>query len=338
MTYLRFPWAISNGDKVEPPAEEQVDDSVSYEEGYSSRYSEDPATSGTAKRIERNEYNGALFRYSTEIQQYQQNGFPNFIPSSENGSSPFPYALNSILRIGTSIFQSNTAANVTTPPDASWDDVTDSIRNKTPTAQDFVTPGAIIWNKPAGCKYIFYEVLGAGGGGGGTGPTSAVTKGGGGGGGGGFSKGILNVISISSLNGNIGAGGAGGTGTGGGDDGTSTTFDSVTCNGGEGGNSAVDDSIVGGLSGNGGTASSTLGTGIINITGGAGGQPSPASVQSGFGGGTYYGPSVQGVTADVGVDALDFGCGGGGGTERFNDGPFAGGSGLGGRIYIVEFY
>jgi hypothetical protein len=329
MTYLRFPWATSNGDKVEPPAEEQVDDSVSYEEGFSARYSEDPATSGTARRIERNEYNGALFRYSTEIQQYQENGFPDFIPSGENGGSPFSYPLNAILRQGTSIFQSNTAANVTTPPDASWDEISNTLKTNIPTQQTFTANGT--WNRPTGVKYIVLKIIGGGGGGG---STSSVSNRPGGGGGGGYIEETIDVTSIASASVVIGAAGAAASaGNNNGGNGGNTVWNgTLTASGGDGGLLGGSASGIITKSGRGGAVSGGSAN-SVSAVGDDGGPPANSvDTASGHGGGnTLYGIN-EGVTFGAGDTAEGHGVGGSG-----SGAVTSGGAGSAGVVMVTEY-
>lgn len=357
MTYLRFPWATSNGDKVEPPAEEQVDDSVSYEEGYSSRYSEDPATSGTAKRIERNEYNGALFRYSTEIQQYQENGTPAFITSGENGGSPFSYPIKATVFLGGIIFRSNTASNVTTPPDASWDDISNPLTSLTgsngititgtgnerdvvgppkivPTVQIFDSPGANTWNRPTDCTYIILEMVGGGAGGGGSG--FAIDGGGGGGGSGGYIREIIDVTGDASSTLDVGASGDGGNSGANGFPGSGSTFllSPATAEGGSGGinaSSGAQGGIGGINTGVSGSILSEQGSG-----GDSGSLPGNGSL-SGGGGSSYFGSGTGSVAGDsAGINAGDAGAAGSGASSIVAGA--SGGNGSAGIIVITEYY
>lgn len=129
--YIRFPFAVDAVDKVRPPDETQLDNSVSFQSGYPVQYEQDPTTVGTARRIERDEFNGLMFSAFQEIQQYQQFGIPNFITAAQNGGTSFPYGLNATVRrdpgSGSRIYQSLAASNDTTPPGANWRDITDSI-------------------------------------------------------------------------------------------------------------------------------------------------------------------------------------------------------------------
>lgn len=131
MTYIRTPFA-NVGDKTAIPNDAQVDNSVSFAEGYTLQYSLDPATEATARRIERDKYNQLLNIVTAEIQQYQQFSIPLFITSADNGGVAFPYSIGAQVRFdpgaGTRVYQSLTNTNVTDPTDTgNWFDVTDVI-------------------------------------------------------------------------------------------------------------------------------------------------------------------------------------------------------------------
>lgn len=111
--YYRVPFG-AGGDRTAIPVDTQGDGSVSYTEGYGDDYSKSRLTDPAALTIPRDQFNQALFDITTNLQQYQQFGFPNFISSSDNGGTAFPYAINATVRYTdgvnyTSLVGSNTA-------------------------------------------------------------------------------------------------------------------------------------------------------------------------------------------------------------------------------------
>lgn len=96
MAYIRIPFANA-GDRNEVPAE-SVDGAISFTTGYGPRYSEDPDTSATARRIQRINFNGLMFRAFFELQQYQQFGVPEYILPADNNAVPFPYSTGALVR------------------------------------------------------------------------------------------------------------------------------------------------------------------------------------------------------------------------------------------------
>lgn len=96
MAYIRIPFAES-GDREAVP-ETTPDTSVSQTTGYTAAYAADPLTDPTARRIEREEFNGLIHALATEIQQYQQFGVADFITTAENAGAPFPYSRDALVR------------------------------------------------------------------------------------------------------------------------------------------------------------------------------------------------------------------------------------------------
>jgi hypothetical protein len=118
MTYFRRTFAQS-GDKTAVPIDDPSDGSVSYETGYGAQYSQDPTTTATARRIERPKYNQLLSDITTEVQRYQQNAWPEFITTSDNGGSPFSYSKGATVRYSGSVYRSLIDSNTSTPADDS---------------------------------------------------------------------------------------------------------------------------------------------------------------------------------------------------------------------------
>lgn len=118
--YFRFPFANS-GDKAAIPQTVQPDGSVSYPDGFGIDYQLDPDTDPDALNIPRLQFNQLMYAMTLAIQQYQQLGFPDFITTSDNGGSPFSYAIGAHVRYddggGFKTYYSLVGANTALPTD-----------------------------------------------------------------------------------------------------------------------------------------------------------------------------------------------------------------------------
>ena len=121
-TYIRTPFAQS-GDTTPIPVPIQIDNTVSWTQGYGPQYQANQETDPSALDVERDKQNYLFNVISGGVQQYQQNGFPDFITSSDNGGSPFPYDINAIVRYnpgsGVNLYISLTSSNTNLPTDTS---------------------------------------------------------------------------------------------------------------------------------------------------------------------------------------------------------------------------
>ena len=181
--------------------------------------------------------------------------------------------------------------------------------------QTFTVSGT--FTVPAGVTSINVECWGAGGAGGGS---SANNNGGSGGGGGGYASASLTVTPNQSIPFTVGVGGTGVV-AGNGNDGTSTSFLTLTSNGGTGGAANTGAAGIGG-SASGGTTNTTGNNGIVGANSGGNG-----------GAGANGGAGGTGSTNAVGGDGASPGGGGGGG-ERGGGNNYAGGNGGTGRVVI----
>lgn len=201
---------------------------------------------------------------------------------------------------------------------------------------------------------LYCSVIATGGGGGGGGADAGFSGtnvgGGGGGGAGGTSKKVFSAATIgASQSVTIGsAGTAGSTAGGNGGNGGNTTFGALlTANGGTGGTGDTGGfAYTSKTGGAGGTASS----GTVNITGGSGASAvgldtgSFAFVLAGVGGASYFGGGGRGGTLATTTTAITaagqnggaYGSGGGGGATTDAAG-IAGGAGVAGVVYVVEY-
>lgn len=112
-TFIKIPFAQS-GDKTNPP-DTDVAGGVNWTQGYGTAYSKDPAADPSAKRIEREEFNGVLNRLSTAIREIQYNGITPYITPSDNGGSAFAYDKGVLVLYQEEVYQSRIAGNVSLP-------------------------------------------------------------------------------------------------------------------------------------------------------------------------------------------------------------------------------
>lgn len=124
--FFIFPFATS-GDRVAVPDDPPINNSMSYENGFTPPYQGDWPTDVTAIPIPRTQTNQYLYDITNAIQQYQKEGFPDFITSADNGGSPFPYDIYAIVRhdpgSGIQIYQSLDTNNTDTPPSSKWQNI-----------------------------------------------------------------------------------------------------------------------------------------------------------------------------------------------------------------------
>jgi len=119
--YYPIPFATA-GDKAAIPDDYQPSGSVNYESGYGPDYELVLGVDPAAKPFPRDQNNQMMFDITENIQQYQQNGTPEFITTSDNGGSPFPYSKNARVRYdngsGYEVYTSLVDNNTSLPPDA----------------------------------------------------------------------------------------------------------------------------------------------------------------------------------------------------------------------------
>lgn len=118
--YFKVPFA-DGGDKTAIPNLEQPDGSVSYTEGFGPDYELDPLVFPDAKDVPRNQTNELFYETTLALQQYQENGTPDFITTVDNDGDPFPYTKGARVRYdngdGFKIYQSLVDDNESLPTD-----------------------------------------------------------------------------------------------------------------------------------------------------------------------------------------------------------------------------
>lgn len=125
-TLIKIPFAQS-GDKTVPP-DTDASGGVNWTQGYPISYSKDPATDPSAKRIEREDFNGILNIITTAINEIQKSGIAPFITAADNGGSPFSYSKSAMVSLGGVIYISGFDNNTSTPPSAAWYEVPNQIQ------------------------------------------------------------------------------------------------------------------------------------------------------------------------------------------------------------------
>lgn len=218
-----------------------------------------------------------------------------------------------------------------------------------PDVQVFTVAGAATWTKPAGARWVFVEVIGAGGGSGGTDASTSTTAGesGCGGGGGGARK----LFAASALGTTeqvtVGAGGAAAAaGINSGGTGGASSFSAVatlvTANGGDGGNgSGVSSGGTIASGGGGGTASG----GDVNLRGGFGANGRShdgSALRCSYGGAApFIGVSVRTTSASPasGLDGIA-NTGGGASATTTQGTAIARGGGMGatGLVTVITYF
>lgn len=129
--FFKIPFANS-GNVATIPRPSQVDGSVSFEKGFPIDYELDPDSDPAALDIPRDQFNELMLLISGAINIVQVHGFPDFITTSDNDGSPYPYDINSTVRFtngwagaGALNYYSLVDSNTATPTDATkWGLVT----------------------------------------------------------------------------------------------------------------------------------------------------------------------------------------------------------------------
>lgn len=115
--YFIDPFAL-DGDRVAIPDAAPGDGSVSYDIGFGIKYQQDPTTTGLD--IPRNQFNQLMFDITNALKILQGHGVPDFITSADNGGSPLPYDINSVVRYQNINYVSLINGNTDTPPTSNW--------------------------------------------------------------------------------------------------------------------------------------------------------------------------------------------------------------------------
>lgn len=113
----------SSGDRTAVPDTTQSNGAVNYADGYGPQYSEDITTSPTARRIDRDPFNQLGFDTTSNIQEWQRQFAPDFIPEASNGGTAVSYPLGMIVWDGAGYRRSRVANNTAVVTDnTNWED------------------------------------------------------------------------------------------------------------------------------------------------------------------------------------------------------------------------
>jgi hypothetical protein len=88
--YFKEPFAAA-GDKTPVPDDLQPSGNVSFNQGWGYDYQRNPQSDPLAKPVDRMEMNYLFAAVTENIKQFQENAFPEFITTEDNGGSPFIY-------------------------------------------------------------------------------------------------------------------------------------------------------------------------------------------------------------------------------------------------------
>ena len=94
--YIKYPFA-ENGNIEEIPNDTTEDGTVSFNQGYGTKYALNPKIDPNAKNIERTKMNYLFNILSSNIKQYQEIGFPEWIADKGDGN-PFAYQKDVIVK------------------------------------------------------------------------------------------------------------------------------------------------------------------------------------------------------------------------------------------------
>lgn len=109
-----------SGDRT-PISNSPIGTVVSYENGYPSEYEQDPEVNPlTARFVERVNENQFKHDMSSNIKEWQEQVYPEFITSANNEGSPFPYDKNAVVSFGGEYYISLFDANEDIPTTSKW--------------------------------------------------------------------------------------------------------------------------------------------------------------------------------------------------------------------------
>lgn len=95
--YFRIPFCAT-GTKTAVPDAHQTDGTVNYTDGYGPQYGLDKAVDPSALNIERDKMNELFYDITNALKTIQQQAYPDFITSSDNGGTPYSYSRGNTVR------------------------------------------------------------------------------------------------------------------------------------------------------------------------------------------------------------------------------------------------
>lgn len=107
------------GDRDSIPDTQSGED-VNYQTGYTAPYEADPETEPTAKLVERDKTNQLFNDITSNIKEWQEQAFPNFINAIDNGGVAFPYTAGTVVKYSGKNYKSLVDNNQTIPTSSDW--------------------------------------------------------------------------------------------------------------------------------------------------------------------------------------------------------------------------
>lgn len=344
--FYKYPFAISPDTPLStnPVPTSSATPYMSYQNGYTVNYQEDLLNNVNALPLIRTQMNVLFNDITTNIQQYQIQGTPNWITNAQNLGVAFPYPLYArVLYTDGKIYENQLLNNTAVPGSSPGTDNWLIISGGNEIAVNVVVIGSTGTYTPSANMAYCTAVVSGGGGGGGSCDANSVAgqvSSGGGGASGETRSATFSAATIGAgVSVTIGAGGTGGVAGAGGTGGSTLFGAAITAGGGLGGARGISRSGVnfelggaGSVTGSGGIA--TVGTpgGVAFVTGN-----SLSNSVSGAGASGYYGGGAVGVTGSSnGANAADNNAGGSGGASIINTAK-NGGAGGAGLVVITEY-
>lgn len=142
LAYFVYPFGQNADDLTAVPVSAAGDGSVSYYAGWTDPYEYNILTNPAALPIPRGQMNQLFFDITTNLQQYQQYGTPNWITSAQNLGTPFPYPIYARVYYMGIVYENQVPSNTATPgADSSWTPISGNQQGvETGTIIDFVSP------------------------------------------------------------------------------------------------------------------------------------------------------------------------------------------------------
>lgn len=107
------------GDRSEIPDTPTGTD-VNFQTGYPAEYELDPVTDPNAKYVERDKTNQLFNDITSNIKDWQERAYPDFITASDNGSVAFPYQKFAKVYHDGVLYESLVDSNTSVPPSSDW--------------------------------------------------------------------------------------------------------------------------------------------------------------------------------------------------------------------------
>ena len=117
---FRTPFA-ENGDRTTVQDVPPADGTVNYDTGYTPQYSLDIVSDPTARRVNRDRFNQIMHDVTSNLQEWQNQLYPAYVPPSSNGGTALSYQQGMVVTFSGSSRISLIDNNTTQPDSSSWD-------------------------------------------------------------------------------------------------------------------------------------------------------------------------------------------------------------------------